>query len=225
MQEMTTDICGKAKENDTKQLVDIRDGKSYWVTKLKDKNCWMTQNLDYDSPSSTKITNPSSWTNTSATYRAYYDPGYKVVSGTALVDAGSSDTHLLVGNYYSWASATANSGNSLTTDGAIATESICPSGWRLPTSKAGGEFEILTTTYGIGNNAAGSTALRSAPFYFIFGGLVNSGSLSVAGTNGYYWSSTAYRSDGAYILGFYSSNVGPSTSTAIPIRPLCTAKR
>ena len=30
------------------QAVDIRDSKTYWVTKLKDGNIWMTQNLDFD---------------------------------------------------------------------------------------------------------------------------------------------------------------------------------
>ena len=32
--------------------MDTRDNKLYWVTKLKDGNCWMTQNLDYDIPAS-----------------------------------------------------------------------------------------------------------------------------------------------------------------------------
>ncbi len=32
----------------SKQLIDIRDGKKYWVSKLADQNCWMTQNLDLD---------------------------------------------------------------------------------------------------------------------------------------------------------------------------------
>ena len=48
MQEMTSTICADASENDTAQLTDTRDGKKYWVTKLKDGNCWMTQNLDLD---------------------------------------------------------------------------------------------------------------------------------------------------------------------------------
>ena len=48
MQEMTSTICADAAENDTAQLTDTRDGKMYWVTKLKDGNCWMTQNLDLD---------------------------------------------------------------------------------------------------------------------------------------------------------------------------------
>ncbi len=48
MQDMTPDICATAEENDTTQLIDKRDGKSYWVAKLKDGNCWMTQNLALD---------------------------------------------------------------------------------------------------------------------------------------------------------------------------------
>ncbi len=32
----------------SKQLRDVRDGKYYWVTKLADGKCWMTQNLDLD---------------------------------------------------------------------------------------------------------------------------------------------------------------------------------
>ena len=34
----------------TKRLKDLRDGKSYWVAKLADGNCWMTQNLALDIP-------------------------------------------------------------------------------------------------------------------------------------------------------------------------------
>ena len=48
MQDMTSDICLNTAEHVTKQLIDTRDGKSYWVAKLKDGNCWMTQNLDLE---------------------------------------------------------------------------------------------------------------------------------------------------------------------------------
>lgn len=48
MQDMTQEICAKSSENDTTRLIDSRDGKYYWVAKLKDGNCWMTQNLDLD---------------------------------------------------------------------------------------------------------------------------------------------------------------------------------
>ena len=50
MQDMTTEICNASTVGQTNRLTDTRDGKKYWVTKLKDGNCWMTQNLDFDIP-------------------------------------------------------------------------------------------------------------------------------------------------------------------------------
>ena len=50
MQDITPEICAKSAENETARLMDTRDNKLYWVTKLADGNCWMTQNLDYDIP-------------------------------------------------------------------------------------------------------------------------------------------------------------------------------
>jgi len=54
MQDMKPEICANTavgtdlKNPITKQLVDTRDGKKYWVSKLADGNCWMVQNLAYD---------------------------------------------------------------------------------------------------------------------------------------------------------------------------------
>ena len=48
MQDMTPGGCEISNEGDTKQLIDKRDGKTYWVAKLADGNCWMTQNLELD---------------------------------------------------------------------------------------------------------------------------------------------------------------------------------
>ena len=56
MQEMTPQICADAQENDTTMLEDARDGKMYWVAKLKDGNCWMTQNLELDLTSGEPLT-------------------------------------------------------------------------------------------------------------------------------------------------------------------------
>ncbi len=95
MQEMAPNICTNSSENATKQLIDSRDGKSYWVTKLKDGNCWMTQNLDLDlyaNGANRKLTSADSdvtsnwtstagasglWTGSSSNYNVvkYYDPG------------------------------------------------------------------------------------------------------------------------------------------------------
>ena len=50
MQDMTTDICNASTVGQTNRLTDTRDGKLYWVAKLADSQCWMTQNLDFDIP-------------------------------------------------------------------------------------------------------------------------------------------------------------------------------
>ena len=63
MQEMTSTICSNAKENDEAILTDTRDNKKYWVTKLKDGNCWMTQNLAYNGGGTSRGTGCSGWTN------------------------------------------------------------------------------------------------------------------------------------------------------------------
>ena len=67
MQDMTPEICANSNENDTTRLIDSRDGKYYWVAKLKDGNCWMTQNLALDLSVDTPLTPgdsdvTSSWT-------------------------------------------------------------------------------------------------------------------------------------------------------------------
>ncbi len=48
MQEMTPAICRSAQIGDTKRLIDTRDSQGYWVARLADGNCWMTQNLALD---------------------------------------------------------------------------------------------------------------------------------------------------------------------------------
>ncbi len=106
MQAMTSDICGNAKENDTAQLIDTRDNKTYWVTKLKDGNCWMTQNLGLDLSNITLTSADSnvtsSWTpNLTSqvwyaddTVVAYYDPGEYVYT-TPTVRNGCSNVEAL----------------------------------------------------------------------------------------------------------------------------------
>ena len=78
MQHMTPEICASASEGDTKQLIDWRDDKTYWVAKLADGNCWMTQNLELDLSTSTPLTSElsdvtSSWTPTNSTYTSAQD--------------------------------------------------------------------------------------------------------------------------------------------------------
>lgn len=69
MQDMTPEGCAASSENDTKRLIDKRDGKYYWVAKLKDGNCWMTQNLELDLTSGVELTPADS------DVSANWDPG------------------------------------------------------------------------------------------------------------------------------------------------------
>ena len=49
MQDMNSTICNNVELLDSElQVIDIRDDKVYWIAKLRDGNCWMTQNLDLD---------------------------------------------------------------------------------------------------------------------------------------------------------------------------------
>ncbi len=48
MQEMDETIYASMKTEKQYQLMDKRDGKMYFISKLKDGNIWMTQNLDFD---------------------------------------------------------------------------------------------------------------------------------------------------------------------------------
>ena len=65
-------------EEESVQAIDIRDGKVYWVTKLKDGHIWMTQNLDYDIEANTTLnsqTTDLNECNVSGQYAEYND-GY-----------------------------------------------------------------------------------------------------------------------------------------------------
>ena len=74
---------------------------------------------------------------------------------------------------------------------------------------------LITTTYGIKSDAAGSTKLRSAPLNFSYTGWYEheTGKLAYASTGGYAWSRTVYSSTSAYGLYFSSSGVLPEYLT------------
>ena len=259
MQEMTAGICQASTENETKQLTDTRDGKKYWVTKLADGNCWMTQNLDLDLSTSKALTPDDSdvsrsWTPANNTltdgtqtttdntavwswnlgdyvlttpnagtscgdsgisnFGDCTSVGFQSVAGmTPMTDGNATDVisgntynaHYHVGNHYTWNAATAGTGGTID-NYANATDSICPKGWRLPTSANSGEYQALRSAYGIGSD---DQKLASAPLYFVRSGAVASGSLRKAGRHGNYQSPTAVSSY-VYVLYFYSGRVDPS---------------
>ncbi len=209
MQDLTYTACKNA--TDSGQLIDSRDGKIYHVAKLKDNNCWMTQNLDYNDPGGIRRigdTKPDAWPNDNS-MRQYWDPGEKIVSGSTLAAASSTtDTHLLVGNYYSWSSATMSSGDAASTDGQNVSGSVCPIGWQLP--KSGNNVTANGSFGGLTNGISAGSTLVAAPYYFQYSGLVSSGGLGSTGGGGRYWSSTVHDNISAYNLFFGANNVGPS---------------
>ena len=73
-------------EEESVQAIDIRDGKIYWVTKLKDGNIWMTQNLDFDISTNTTLNSQTTDLNVSysSSIGQYeeYNNGYAKNNGT-----------------------------------------------------------------------------------------------------------------------------------------------
>ncbi len=78
MQDMNEEICNLVNvfgDEGEAQLIDIRDNKLYYVARLADENCWMTQNLDHDidssktyTPTDTDLPVGATWTPSSSTH-------------------------------------------------------------------------------------------------------------------------------------------------------------
>ena len=153
MQDMSTEICdligGNNGESTATQLVDVRDNKLYWVAKLKDGHCWMTQNLDLNlDPAKPLTSNDTDLTDHSLT-GAYvddynYDPNTGITTWTperGTIDfqnttvtgwaddynnpysANKTDNtetgHASLGNYYNWTAAIASNNSSLLTQNTL----------------------------------------------------------------------------------------------------------
>lgn len=176
-----TDITFEYTTDDTKiprtTLRDVRDGKTYLVSKYADGQCWMSQNLALDldhtktlTSANTDLNTVSSWTPTNDTttildnYKGdiRYDHSYKgnipyVDSGGWASSAPSTNDGKSewesVGNYYNWAAATAGTITESYENYENTPNSICPKGWRLPMkyyiSNAGEKNDIaaLLSTY------------------------------------------------------------------------------
>ena len=99
MQDMDVNICNMVNiydEPSQTQLVDIRDGKTYWVAKLRDEHCWMTQNLDTDINSSISFNSNNTDLNvaydSSTGQYAEYNDGYTENNGVIYYTPASSAT-------------------------------------------------------------------------------------------------------------------------------------
>ena len=135
--------------------------------------------------------------------------------------AGNGD-HGKMGNYYNWSAAIASNNSSsynTNTQSNIANNpqnSICPKGWRLPTTSsiaAKNEFNLLNAIYNnIHDGDKLDQGLVGSPVFMIRAGIVNYGYLNFAGYFGYYWSSTVDSASKAFSLYFFSTGLYPSSS-------------
>ena len=97
MQDMTPAICNSvpvvpsavSELAVSAKLIDIRDNKLYWVSKLADGRCWMTQNLDLELSTSKALTPndsnvSSNWTPNTTTQNGQYGGGINNFGSAAI---------------------------------------------------------------------------------------------------------------------------------------------
>ncbi len=227
-------------------LLDDRDAdgtgtkKSYKVRKLADGNCWMVDNLEYDllalynngkrgigsknDGSTFEMTDVNLatgvagyYTTTANAHDYVINPNTKPVTNitrNSYIGNVTSQTEY----YYSWTGATAGRGSQSDATWDVSVDgSICPAGWRLPTSYADTtnqniSWSALTNAYlGITadtNTTTGYQTLEQYPISLYRAGAVYSGSQSYAATS-YYWSSTVGSASLGYDLNYSTSSVNP----------------
>ena len=207
MQEQTAATCSDLSAYTdtfaTYQMTDSRDGEVYSVRKLDDGNCWMTNNLRLkggttitpaDSDVSSSYTLPASYLyfgndSTNEHYRSTLEYEYD--------GDPSSENYLNFGSYYSFNTATAGTGLSLTSE-QNAPSSICPKNWKLPTRS---QFVSL-----IGGNIYGILDTPNVKENFSFIDLFN---FQNAGT--YQDASKRTNSGGTYISSTVSYGAGSAS--------------
>ena len=199
MQDMTPEACGAVSNGESKQLIDKRDDKMYWVAKLADGNCWMTQNLNLSLstrtaliPETSDVTNP--WTPRSSTTTSIsgYGPNDSDETGKSYTtnrsyegtydSSNPGSAHYLVGTYYQYSAATA--GCDLSIGGCA--NSICPVGWHLPSRE---EFQLLI------DSGLSRENFNQAPYFFLRGGYLYETNVREGAEWGDYWSSTMQRTE------------------------------
>ena len=193
MQDMTSSICSAVEADESElQVIDNRDNKVYWIAKLADGNCWMTQNLDHNIRTDTNFytyantdighgstpntsatwtasalthsSNDNEWDTTTVGYTTLesYDAGeYCFNPNSGAIESGCTDYHYHVGNYYNFSAAVAM--NTTLNSAVTYDQSICPAGWKLPSTS--NYLNLIDGVYTAGQ----SGNIHLAPVYFVYG--------------------------------------------------------
>lgn len=177
-------------------LTDPRDGTEYTVKSLPDGQCWMTQNLRLANMTidSTNSDMPAGMSYTVAAKSNMISPSYtsgSVMDGTWGGGGGAPGESKDFGVLYNYYAATAGTGGSDLASG-TAVASICPKGWRLPTSSA--EYDNLVTLYD-GDSSKLLGFIYSEGLGLTRHGIAYNGSWINVFADGPYWTATSLTSD------------------------------
>lgn len=229
LQDVNNEVIASMTVGTQYQLYDKRDEKLYFVSKLADGSVWMTQNLDFtlsaegtvltpedsdvgEEKTITAVTNVANWgqSNTAAYYKSgenyYLVSGLDTPTDASSLAKDSTDRHYLIGSYYSWNAATAGTGASANAN-SDASESICPAGWRLPTSNASlsvlddRSFNKLFDSYSLPTTSQVGieNTLTTNPLWMVYARQFDSThDWTTTPTTASYWSSRSAGNDQAY---------------------------
>lgn len=241
-----TSVLNSMEAETTYTLKDKRDEQEYTMAKLKDGKVWMTKNLnlaggtalsadntDVDASYVESFTTSNNLTKTGNTIvlpesstSGFDTNNYSYVynSGNITTNQADCTDTQPCNSYYSWDAATLGSGRGISTDNTDAQYSICPKGWKLPTSRTTAatnwqtesDFYVLAHQYGLDSTT--STSESDNGFYtqagpgtapnFLLAGYYDNGSFNSGGSGGGYWPSTSGSTgSNARNLYFYSSDV------------------
>ena len=239
--EVRASIIESMMEEQTYTKKDKRDEQNYTIAKLKDGKVWMTKNLNLAGGTALDVDNTdvdASYIESFTTSNNLTKTGNTIVLPASSTSGFNSDNYSFVFNsqsetcgnnspcysYYSWDAATLGSGRNIDTDNTDAPYSICPKGWKLPTSRTTAatdwqtesDFYALAHQYGLDSTT--STSESDNGFYmqagpgtvpnFLLAGYYYGGSFRYGGSDGAYWSSTSRSSSFlARYLYFLSSYV------------------
>ena len=211
-------------EEHTYTLKDARDEQDYTIAKLKDGKIWMTKNLNlaggteitaelsdipanYTLPTANGFQEGNRLPESSQTGFSDNAQAYVYNTGNNTDNCASPGCY----SYYSWHAATAGSGVDIATESANAPHSICPKGWKLPSTYNGsGVLAERTDTRALLIALGGSNSIQDynkntsptgSELYSLLGpntttnllltGLYENNSLKGENSFGYYWSSTS----------------------------------
>ena len=166
-----------------------------------------TGNAGYYTPYSAEGGDLYIYTSNSNSNDVVYD---SLKACTDAIHSADVCAHYHIGNYYNWSAAIASNDSEVLSYG-VASNSVCPAGWRLPKGGKGDETEfgellqasgVISDITDVVYSEDGFDKLRAAPLFFTRGGYIDhlyGKSLDYRADKGAYWSSRPYDRFHAYM--------------------------